>query len=156
MSEGARGIGGWLLLPVLGLCLFPFYVAYSLATDYWPIFAPGMWGSLTTPASQAYHPLWAPALLYGIAANVAFVAFDLVLLVLLCRKSPRFPKAFIVFALLNFAFVSSIALLVWHITGAAEAGVTEVARVAVLVAVWVPYLLVSKRVRNTFKAPEPN
>ena len=156
MSEGPRGIGGWLLLPVIGLFLFPFYAAYSLATDYWPIFGLGMWSSLTTPGSEAYHPLWAPTLIYGIAANVALVAFDLVLVFLLFQKAPRFPRAFVVFALLNFAFVSSIALIVWLIVGGAEAAVKEVARSALLVAVWVPYMLVSKRVRNTFKAPETN
>ncbi|HUQ26050.1 MAG TPA: DUF2569 domain-containing protein [Burkholderiales bacterium] len=152
MSEGPRGIRGWLLLPAIGLCLFPLYALYSLAVDYWPIFQLGMWGGLTTPGSAAYHRLWAPTLVYGIAVNVTLIAFALVLVFLLFRKSPRFPKAFVAFALLNLAFVSSIALVLWHITGSAEAVVTEVARAAVLVAVWVPYMLVSKRVRNTFKA----
>ncbi|MEA3195380.1 MAG: hypothetical protein QOD26_3713 [Betaproteobacteria bacterium] len=155
-SERPKGIGGWLLLPAIGLCLFPPYALYSLAADYWPIFQLGMWGGLTTPGSGAYHPLWAPTLVYGIAANVVVIVFDLVLIVLLFRKSPRFPKAFVVFALLNLAFVSSIALLVWHITGAAEAVVTEVARSAVVVAIWLPYMLLSKRVRNTFRAGKAN
>lgn len=155
MKEAPKGIGGWLLLPAIGLCLFPFYGFYSLALDYWPIFHLGVWGSLTTPGAQAYHPLWAPTLIGGIAANVIFIAFDLVLVFLLFRKSPRFPKAFVIFALLNFAFISSIALILWHITGSAQAVVTEVVRAGVLVAVWVPYMLVSKRVRSTFRAPEP-
>lgn len=151
-----RGIGGWLLLPAIGLFLFPFYALYSLAVDYWPIFHLGLWASLTTPGSEAYHPLWMPTLFYGIAANVVFIAFAVALILLLFRKSPRFPKAFVVFALLNLGFVLSIALIVWHITGSGQAVVTEVARAAVLVAVWVPYMLVSKRVRNTFKAAATN
>lgn len=156
MKEAPQGVGGWLLLPAIGLCLFPFYALYSLAVDDWPIFQLGIWGSLTTPGAQAYHPLWAPTLIGGIAANVIFIAFDLALVFLLFRKSPRFPKAFVLFALLNLAFVSGIALAVWHIAGSAAAVVTEVARAAVLVAVWVPYMLVSKRVRNTFRAGKAN
>src|SRR6185436_1093699 len=52
-----QGIGGWLILPMIGLFVFPVRVAISLATDYAPIFRDGIWGSLTTPGSAVYHSL---------------------------------------------------------------------------------------------------
>jgi hypothetical protein len=159
-SDGPRGVGGWLILPLLGLFVFPLRVAVSLATDYWPIFRGGIWENLTTPGSAVYHPLWAPVIVGEITCNVGFLLFDLALLYLLFTKSRRFPKAFIVFTLANLLFIVSDAAIAWQIPAVAARGLEgvagEIARSLVVAAVWVPYMLVSKRVRNTFKAPEAN
>jgi hypothetical protein len=153
-----QGIGGWLILPMIGLFVFPVRVAISLATDYAPIFRDGIWGSLTTPGSAVYHSLWAPVIVGEIFCNVAFLLFDLALLYLLFSKSRRFPMAFIVFALGNLAFIAGDAAIAWQIPAVAARGLEgfagEIARALVMAAVWVPYMLVSKRVRNTFRAPE--
>jgi hypothetical protein len=157
-ADGPVGIGGWLILPMIGLFIVPLRAVTVLVTDFVPIFHGGAWGSLTTPGGEHYHPLWAPVILYEIACNVGFVAFDLALLVLLFGKSPRFPKAFIVFAVLNLLFIVSDTALAWQIPSVAargfEGAAVEIVRSLVVAAVWVPYMLVSKRVRNTFKAKE--
>jgi hypothetical protein len=157
-ADGPQGIGGWLILPVIGLFVFPVRAAMSFVTDYWPIFQDGIWGNLTTPGSEVYNPLWAPLIVGEIFCNVAFLLFDLALLYLLFARSHRFPKAFIVFALANLAFVAGDAAIAWQIPAVAARGLegvgAEIARTLVVAAVWVPYMLVSRRVRNTFRAPE--
>jgi hypothetical protein len=97
--DGPRGIGGWLILPLIGLFVFPVRVAISLVTDYVPIFRDGIWGNLTTPGSEVYHSLWAPVIIAEIFCNVGFLLFDLALRYLLFAKSHRFPRAFIAFSL---------------------------------------------------------
>jgi hypothetical protein len=155
---GPKGIGGWLLLPVIGLFVFPVRILISLATEYLPIFEKGLWAALTTPGSKAYHPLWGPLLAYEIFFNLAFLVFDLVLLYLLFTKSYRFPKMFIGFAVLNLLFVVSDAVLGYQIPAVVEQGteqmMKEIGRSFGLVAIWVPYFLVSKRVKNTFVRTE--
>ena len=157
-AEGPQGIGGWLILPVIGLFVFPVRAAMSFATDYWPIFQDGIWGNLTTPGSEVYHPLWAPVIVGEVSFNGAFLLFDLALLYLLFTRSHRFPKAFIAFTLANLAFVVGDAAIAWQIPAVAARGLEgvagEIARTVVVAVVWVPYMLVSKRVRNTFRAPE--
>jgi hypothetical protein len=158
--DGPVGIGGWLILPVIGLFVFPLRAVMVLITDFLPIFQGGAWSNLTTPGAEHYHALWAPVILYEIACNVGFVVFDLALLVMLFGKSARFPKAFIVFALLNLFFIVSDTLLAGQIPAVAARGLegsaVEIARSLVVVAIWVPYMLMSKRVRNTFKANDAN
>lgn len=155
-SEGPAGIGGWLILPVIGMFVFPVRVVAILVTDYWPLFERGIWTNLTTPGSPVYHALWGPVILYEMVCNGLFLVYDLVLLILLFGKSRRFPMAFVVFALLNVLFLVSDAALAWQIPAVAARGLEgaagEIARAVVAAAVWVPYMLVSKRVRNTFKA----
>ncbi len=155
---GPKGIGGWLLLPTIGLFAFPVRCVISLGTEFWPIFEKGLWAALTTPGSKAYHPLWAPLLTYEIFFNVAFFAFDLVLLYLLFTKSYRLPKMFIWFAVLNLLFVVSDAALGYQIPAVVEQGTDqmtqEIGRSFIMVAIWVPYFLSSKRVKNTFVGTE--
>jgi hypothetical protein len=157
-TEGPKGIGGWLLLPVIGLFVFPIRTLISFATDYVPIFQTGAWGVLTSPDSARYHVLWAPLLVGEMACNLAFLALDVWLLVLLFSKSWRFPKVFIAFAVLNFVFILLDSLIGNQIPAVAQASgqgsATEIIRALVMVAVWVPYMLVSKRVKNTFVKPE--
>jgi Protein of unknown function (DUF2569) len=156
MNDGPSGIGGWLILPTIGLFVFPLRVGVVLAGDYWPLFERGVWSSLTTPGSALYHPLWAPLLLYEVFCNVVFIVFDGALLVLLFKRARRFPAAFIAFALLNFFFVVSDAVAGWQIPAVAARGpegfAIEIGRSLAVVAIWVPYMLRSKRVRNTFGA----
>ncbi len=157
-AVGPKGIGGWMILPVIGLFVFPLRVLWSLATQYWPIFRDGIWANLTTPGSASYHPLWGPLLGYEIAFNVGFLVFDVVLLVLLFRKSSRLPKAFIAFALLNLFFVATDGIVGYQIPAVAAAGMEtiagEIGRSLALACIWVPYFLVSKRVKNTFLQKE--
>jgi Protein of unknown function (DUF2569) len=151
---GPKGIGGWLLLPVIGMFVFPVRCLISLATEYLPIFEKGMWAALTTPGSKAYHPLWGPLLAYEIFFNLAFLVFDLVLLYLLFAKSYRFPKLYIAFAVLNLVFVVSDAIVGYQIPAVVAQGMDtmakEIGRSFMMVVIWVPYLMVSKRVKNTF------
>ena len=155
-ADGPRGIGGWLLLPAIGLLLFPGFVLFDLVVQQWPVFDEGMWPMLTTPGAPLYHPLWAPLIAGGIAYDLAILVFNGVVLFLLFGKSPRFPIAFIVFAAVNVLFFLLTGVLVWQIPVVAERGgealIREVVPPVVAAAIWIPYMVLSRRVRNTFRA----
>jgi hypothetical protein len=156
MSEGPRGIGGWLIVPMIGLLIFPGFILFDLLFQQWPLFDEGMWPMLTTPGAPLYHPLWAPLIVGGIGYDLAILGFDVVLLFLLFGKSARFPIAFVVFSLVNVVFFVVTGALVWQIPIVAERGsgalVREIASPVVAAAIWIPYMLRSRRVRNTFRA----
>jgi len=156
--DGPQGIGGWLILPAIGLCVFPISCVISILDDYVPIFQSGTWAAVTTPGAPGYHALWAPLLIGEIAFNLVFLALDLWLLVLLFSKSWRFPKVFVAFAALIVLFIVLDAVVAGSI--ASSTGTTGANRMAgaivralVVAAIWVPYMLVSKRVKNTFVKP---
>ena len=156
-AKEPRGIGGWLLLPVIGLFVFPIRLVVSLFTDYMPIFQTGAWSVLTAPGSPRYHALWGPLLAGEIIFNLAFLALDIWLLVLLFSKDWRFPKVFVGFAVLNLVFILLDSILGNQIPAVAAASgdgsAKEIGRGLIMVAVWVPYMLVSQRVKNTFVKP---
>jgi hypothetical protein len=148
------GIGGWLLLPALGLLLTPFRVSYSLYKDMGPIFSEGYWSTLTTPASEAYHPYWAPLLIFEIAGNALLVIASLILMYFFFSKSRYAPRMMITWLAFIPVFVGADFFLGDLIPAVAEQddtqSVREFDRAAIGAAIWIPYFLASKRVKATF------
>lgn len=149
-----RGLGGWLILPAIGLCITPVRMLMVLAADFLPIFREGYWEILTTPGSAAYHYLYAPLIIYEIAANLAFALFAVVLLFLFFRKSHRFPPLCIAYYAANVLFVVSDWVLGGCIPDLAAqpdpGAMQELVRSVVGAGIWIPYMLRSQRVKNTF------
>jgi hypothetical protein len=160
VSDGAdspaseAGIGGWLLLPALGLLLTPLRTGYGLYRDLWPVFSQGYWDVLTTPGSEAYHPYWAPLLLFEVSGNVFLIAATLVVMYFFFTKSRRAPRLMIAWLAFILVFVAADFFLSDLIPAVAEQddpeSAKELVRAAVGTAIWTPYFLVSKRVKATF------
>jgi hypothetical protein len=153
-TSGPTGLGGWLVLVAIGLVLAPLRILAFLLQTFVPIFSDGTWTVLTTPGSEHYHPLWAPLLVFEVVVNLAFAFAGLWLLVLFSRRSQNFPRVYVWLALLNIPFIfvdawlGSFVLTEEPVFDRATAG--ELARSIVGAAIWVPYMLSSRRVRNTF------
>ena len=150
-----KGLAGWLILPGLGLIIYPVQNIISLYRDFLPIFRDGYWQVLTIPGSEDYHHLWGPYLLFEISGNIIFIIFNVFLIFWFLFKSYIFPKMIIIFYVSNLIFLIADFLLGNMIPAvAAEPTDSEVimdlARVVYTNVIWVPYFLVSKRVKNTF------
>lgn len=148
------GIGGWLILVVIGLIVTPLKISYMLFNTYWPIFRNGTWDQLTTPGMPSYHVFWAPYLTFEIVGNIVTMALGLTTLFYLLRKSRKTPRMAI------FWYGWSATLVVIDTCAgnlipavAAEpdpASTKELIRGLIGAAIWIPYFLVSKRVKATF------
>lgn len=148
------GIGGWLIIPAIGLFVRPVQLMSTISNDFMPIFKEGYWSLLTTPGTELYHPLWAPLLFYEIAGNIFFIIFDIVLIFLFFRKFYLVPILFVTIMLLSLLFIISDFFLANLIPAiAAESNpelIKELIKATVGALIWIPYFLVSKRVKNTF------
>ena len=148
------GLAGWLVLVGIGLVVSPIRIAVVLLQTFPPIFRDGAWEVLTTPGTEAYHALWAPLLVLEIFGNTLFIAAGIALLLLFFRRSFRFPTLYIAYAVASVLFILLDAWLGSFVLADEPMfdpdTAREFGRTLVSAAVWVPYLLVSKRVRNTF------
>jgi hypothetical protein len=148
------GLGGWLILLGIGLVVSPVRITTILLQTFLPIFQDGAWEILTTPGSEVYHELWGPLIILEIVANTIFVLVGIALLVLFFRRSSRFPTLYVALAIGSLLF---ILLDSWLGTLPVQdepmfdpETAREVGRALISAAIWVPYILISKRVRNTF------
>jgi hypothetical protein len=152
-----KGLKGWLILPAIGLFVAPLRLGLNLLKDFWPIFRDGYWPVLTTPGTEAYHPLWKPLLTFEIVGNSLFILANLALLFFFFTKHWRFPTLYITMLALNVVFVVSDFFMGNAIPAVAASKDTqalrEMARTIIAAAIWIPYFLRSRRVKNTFVRP---
>jgi len=153
-QDGPAGLGGWLVVVAIGLFATPIRLATFMLQTYPPIFRNGTWERLTTPGPAPYHPLWGTVLLGEIVINSVFIVIALYLLFLFFRKSRRFPKIYIGLLISSVLFILVDAIAVGVVVpgqGILDPGTLgEFARSLIAASIWIPYLIVSKRVKNTF------
>lgn len=153
--DGPEGLGGWLILVALGLLRSAIVVAASTMRDLLPVFTDGhVWAAFDSGAST-YDPFYGLLVCVELVANVVLVIWPLVLLGLFFAKSRWFPSGYI--ALVAASFVIHVLDLVaaqsldLMAEGEFARGMLGLAPLVVSAAIWIPYMLVSKRVKNTFR-----
>jgi len=119
-----------------------------------PLFTNPTWARLTVPGSAAYHPKWMPLLVFELLVNSMFIVFDVWLLVLFFQKRRLLPPLMVLFMLTTLVFVIADHLVAQQIPLVAQRGspegIVQIIRTFIACALWVPYFLVSKRVKATF------
>lgn len=147
-------IGGWLLLLAIGLVVTPLRGLLFLFKDLVPAFSPATWSALTTPGTEAYHPLWAPLLISELVTNVGFILFSVLVAVAFFQRRRIAPKLLMAFLLSNLIVVGADHFAANLIPAVASqrdpASARELARAGIACVIWLPYLLRSKRVKGTF------
>jgi len=149
------GIGGWLILPGVGLAISPILQGIRFFRDIMPALEPNVWRILSDPTSENYHPMWAPTILFEAASTILLFIFTLWLgYLFFFRKSPQVPLLFIFWLAINL-IIQTIDLILMNSIPLA-AGQSDQQVVGGLVrsigsaAIWIPYFIKSVRVKNTF------
>lgn len=147
-------IGGWLIVIAVGLVISLIQNLNQLPQVLGAL-GGTIWVRLTTPGSPVYHPYWKIAIIYGAITGCFYVVMNMVTLILFFGRRRLFPKFTIV--LIPSIFILSLAgyYFVGLIPGVADRpahtsnGHFLIIKFVAL-HIWIPYLLVSKRVKQTF------
>ena len=165
-AAGPVGIGGWLMLPALGLVLFPVQLVLGLVEAGSETDGPtwrSLWdflqlGPLGWSQSLAADP-WGWALLgfgiVGMALVLTLLVADLLCIWLMIRRSRHFPR--LISALyVGAALLTGLILAMTFVFPGEFADRDRqdlggaLAAAVVSCAIWLPYFRLSRRVRNTF------
>jgi hypothetical protein len=149
------GIGGWLILPAIGLAISPFWQAFEIIRDILPSLDFSVLRTLSDPASDHYSALWVPTIVFEVATSVLTFAFTVWLAYLFfLRKSPLVPRLFIIWL----AYQVILQTIDWNLVNALPVAqdhsgngiTTALGRSITNAVIWIPYFIWSVRVRNTF------
>ncbi len=159
-SNELKGLSGWLILVGLGVVMSPIRLLVAYVPIYKPIFEDGTWEALTTVGSEAYNPYLGALLIGEVAFNSIMVVVSLYLIFLFFSKHYLFPKVYIGIVAVSLIFIPLDAWLVTKIFPGEpmfdSETTKEFMRVLIGGLIWVPYMLISKRVRATFVEILPN
>jgi hypothetical protein len=169
-SEQLEGIGGWLILPIIHLLLNGGTILFSLGQGFVKGFAQGWNAEQSKAAAAASHDA-ASQVIAPAQVNLTFpeqcsalfaffclciVLYALFVLLRFFQKRRSVPRLMIAFYLLLLT-MTAINLYLLRTFPELQAtpsdmgdAVMGIVRVVVAVLIWIPYFLVSVRVKNTF------
>ncbi|GLO63300.1 hypothetical protein MACH09_38080 [Vibrio sp. MACH09] len=149
-----KGISGWLTLVAIGLVLSPFRFYFETLSVFTGLFEAGTWHLLTDQTSTAYSKDFAILLYVELAFNIFLFSGFIYLNFLFFAKKSTFPKTYIVFAVIGLLYIPLDAYLVSTVAPNETMFDSETTKnffvTLVSAAIWVPYMLRSRRVKNTF------
>lgn len=148
LEDQPEGIGGWLLLPAIGIVLNPLSLLYAaisevrLLADLARFQGWGFWELFR--GVNAYAKL-------SVLGSLALLVYSIVLAVQFFGKKAQAKKTFVYFLIALAAY--RLLLLILAIVFSFEEMGTEIANLVGslgAMAIWIPYFQRSKRVANTF------
>ena len=148
-------IGGWLLLIGLGLIISPFKILYDefKSPEY---YNSNVWNALIPAHGSTKGIIFGAIMAIEQIFSVLVFVFTLLALVLYFKRRTIFPRLAVIlyvsvffYTLLDFLFVNGMDPSLFT---EEEKSVfyKNIGRNFILVAIWVPYLIFSKRVKQTF------
>lgn len=153
--QGPAGLGGWLVLVAIGRILGPLILLNAIYQIFSVYFKSGMLTQLSDSDSSMYSALWKPMAFFELIGNVVLLGLSVLLIVLFFMKKKQFPMAYIGMMVLNVLIMLVDLIFIYQIQKALglDLNITATSQlIAAIVTsgVWIPYMLVSKRVKNTF------
>lgn len=146
-GKRVKGLGGWMILVQISVFLNLIGVSILLFGQVLPILGSNEFAMVTDSMLRT-------VIYFETAASIIMFALLIVLVVLMYQKKKLFPKAMITLMILSLV----ISLLDYSLLQQVEAfagmedikSTKEIARAMISCAVWIPYFMRSKRVKNTF------
>ncbi|MEZ5774147.1 MAG: DUF2569 domain-containing protein [Hyphomicrobiaceae bacterium] len=153
-DSNLAGIGGWLLLVAIGLIFSPIRMVMQFWPLYQTVYFDGVtWQALNDTSSSTYVPYLAELIVVETVLNAMLLAAALVLIVMFFTRRRVFPKLYIALAVASIVVLVGDALVGGMLLSEAAFDpdtAKEIARSLVGAAIWIPYMLVSRRVKATF------
>lgn len=153
-EQELEGLRGWLILVGIGIILSPLRIIFAVFPTYYELFSDGSLEFLATPGTELYSPLWAPTLYGEMIVNIILVLLWIFVGFLFFLKKKIFKTYYIGLLVFTLIFIIVDALAFKAVIPDEPLfdpeTTKEVFRSVIACCIWVPYILVSKRVEATF------
>jgi Protein of unknown function (DUF2569) len=149
-----RGLGGWLVLVAIGIVVTPFRLVWDIYSNFAPILQDGSLSTVLDPSSPSYVNFLGPLLFIEAAVNIVTILWSIYAGYLFFSTKRRFPRNYQFFLVSNLIiqFLDPVmaGFVLPEIESFDTATVKSIAQSFIGCAIWIPYLAISKRVKNTF------
>lgn len=149
--ESGIPIGGWLILPVIGLVLTPFRMLY----EHYLIIEEGSYSSATFKALWSDESIENGKVILALISGEAFINFVMFFMVfaiifLFFKRRSNVPYLMIGFYIFSFVFLLVDSILAYFLIEESTIIDKDIFRSFVSTCIWAPYFVLSQRVKSTF------
>lgn len=153
-SSNLKGLRGWLVLLGFGLVFGVIRLIIELINLYKPYINTNLFDILANPASEKYISNFKFLFYFEIIYNVFLILFMIYTIYLFFTCSKKFPPRLIFILLVHLVYypLDAIAasIVIPNQSAFDAATMKDLFKSVVYAAVWIPYLIKSERVKNTF------
>lgn len=140
-------IGGWLLLPALGIILSPFRMVIEIIDLIKEgVYEQSTWSYLWNDKQYELITL----VFTGSILNIMLFIFSITLIVLFLMKRTNIPNLMIGFYLFNLSIMAMSTASIYFFDISEDLELVDLFRYFISCCIWIPYFIKSKRVKNTF------
>lgn len=142
-------IGGWLVIPALGLAFTPIRMTYEFFDL--AFFDISQWKMLTDSNYVAYNPPLGLFVLFEFVTNIALLCYSVFLCSIYLTRRTSLPLLIMIFYGANvFVQVSEVIAVQVFSLGSDNETARSLIQSIVGAAIWIPYFLRAERVKGTF------
>tara|TARA_R110002051_G_scaffold143507_5_gene216460 strand:- start:2918 stop:5443 length:2526 start_codon:yes stop_codon:yes gene_type:complete len=142
-----QAIGGWLVLPIIGLSITPFVILYQIYLNEY--FDANIWNGFRLGGYENAGMLNV-YLGFELFYNFAFLTFTILTLFMLFNKRTGTPTMMIIFYTSNLLVIILESFFMNQVGIPDPTATSDIIKVAIASAIWIPYFLNSNRVKSTF------
>lgn len=148
-NEQHSQIGGWLILPAIGLVITPISITWDFLNT--PFFDIVQWRMLADTNYAGYNLPLGLFVLFEFVINIALLCYSIFLVSIYITRRTSLPLLLIIFYASNvFVQLGDSAAAEFFALDVDKSGAKELIRAILGAAIWIPYFLRSERVKGTF------
>jgi len=136
-------LGGWLILPLIGLVIRPFMYLIQLFTSNY-------FNGADLSRLAALNGYWTFGITFEVIANVTMFLFSILLLILFLSNRNSLPRFYILFLLFTLFISLADTFILIVLLDREGIAMARIIGLVIGCLIWIPYFLVSQRVKETF------
>ena len=137
-----------------GVIIRPIVLTVETCRTMSPSFDQEIWDLMTIPGNASYQSALGPIIIAEIIGNLVMIVTGLLMIVLYFRRKRIFPVVAVAYFIFGVVFGGLDAWAAGRFLAAAKADMAKqtaaIFQMAVMAAIWIPYMLRSHRVKATF------
>lgn len=153
-EENLKGLGGWLILVGIGIVFSPYKIIAFLYPIYSEIIVSGNLELILTNGSELYHPLLGALIIVEVICNASMLLAWFYVAYLFFTEKKQFPMLYIGLRIFTvvFMFLDFLAASVIFPDEPlfSQSNIKEIIPPSIGALIFIPYILMSRRVKATF------
>ena len=149
-------IGGWLVFVAIGVVLTPLVTTIQISQNFNDFYGKTTWYFITNNHESLSQFAYSMLIIVEIVYNSLFVAFSVLVAALFFKRRTILPKMIIILFSATFVFLTLDSVIAFNLNDnlynemEKVQSFKEIGTSFIKAIIWIPYFLVSKRVKSTF------